>query len=146
MDDDDNAPTMKIAVGPPAPRRGYKAPPIEHQFTKGKSGNPRGRPKGARGKRQTAARVLLEQHEVVEGHRKVIRTTLELILLALRNKSFEGNNRAFKDVEKLAARFDPQPSMQQAGLLIVPGRLTIEAWRERFEPKRDPRQPADDEE
>ncbi len=144
---DDNAPEdERRAVGPPKPRRGYKAPPAEHQFKKGQSGNLRGRPKGAKGKRQIAERVLLEKHEVVEGDRKVQRTTLELILLTLRNKSFEGSNRAFKDLEKLAAKYDPQPQTQRAGILLVPGRLTMEAWRARFEDKRDPTQYDPDEE
>jgi len=82
----------------------------------------------------------------VDGDRKVQRTTIELILLTLRNKSFEGSNRAFKDLEKLAAKYDPQPQTQRAGILLVPGRLTMEAWRARFEDKRDPTQYDPDEE
>lgn len=140
MQDNNSSEDDGRAVGPPKPRRGYKAPPAEHQFQKGQSGNPSGRPKGAKGKRQIAERVLLEKHEVVERDRKVQRTTLELILLTLRNKSFEGSNRAFKDIEKLAAKYDPQPQTQRAGILLVPGRLTMEAWRARFEDKRDPTQ------
>ena len=146
MSDDETSHEEKPAVGPLKPRRGYKAPPAEHQFKSGQSGNPRGRPKGAKGKRQIAEKVLLEKHEVTEGKRKVRRTTLELILVMLRNKSFEGSNRAFKDLEKIAAMYDPQPPTKRAGVLIVPGRLTEEAWRARFEAKNDPTQPIDDEE
>ncbi|MBL8884206.1 MAG: hypothetical protein JNL45_14265 [Hyphomicrobium sp.] len=146
MQDDDALQDDRRAIGPPKPRQGYKAPPVQHQFKKGQSGNPRGRPKGAKGKRQIAEKVLLEKHEVVEGNRKVQRTTLELILLTLRNKSFEGSNRAFKDLEKIAAVYDPQPPTKRAGVLIVPGRLTEEAWRARFEAKNDPTQPIDDDE
>lgn len=77
-----------VPAGPPKPRIGYKAPPEAHRFQKGKSGNPRGRPKGAKGKRPIAEKVLREKHEVVEGDRTVRRTTLELILLALLHKAF----------------------------------------------------------
>lgn len=62
-----------------------------------------------------------------EGDRKVRRTPLKLILLMLRNKSFEGSNRAFKDLEKIAAMYDPQSPTQRAGILLVPGHLTPEA-------------------
>lgn len=146
MQDDDALQDDRRAIGPPKPRQGYKAPPAQHQFKKGQSGNPRGRPKGAKGKRQIAEKVLLEKHEVVEGNRKIQRTTLELILLTLRNKSFEGSNRAFKDLEKLAAKYDPQPQTKRAGILLVPGRLTLESWSERYEKKNDPTQPDPDEE
>ena len=146
MLDDDTAGQARPAVGLPKPRRGYKVPPAEHQFQKGKSGNPSGRPRGAKGKRQIAERVLLAKHEVVERDCKIQRTTLELILLTLRNKSFEGSNRAFKDLEKIAAMYDPQPPTKRAGVLIVPGRLTMDAWRAKFEDKRDPTQYDPDEE
>lgn len=146
MQDDNDEMALDVPVGPPKPRMGYKAPPEAHQYKKGKSGNPRGRPKGAKGKRQIAEKVLLEKHEVVEGDRKVQRTTLELILLTLRNKSFEGSNRAFKDLEKLAAKYDPQPQTKRPGLLVVPGRLTMESWRNLFEAKNDPTQPRNEDE
>lgn len=146
MQDDDASKDDRRAIGPPKARRGYKAPPAEHQFKKGQSGNLRGRPKGAKGKRQIAEKVLLEKHEVVEGDRKVQRTTLELILLTLRNKSFEGSNRAFRDLEKLAAKYDPQPPTQRAGILLVPGRLTMAAWEARYADKRDPTQPRNEDE
>lgn len=146
MDEDNGPAEPSIPNGPPLPRVGYKAPPEAHRFSKGRSGNPRGRPKGAMGKKQIAQKVLLEQHEIIEGGRRVKRTALELILLAYRNQAFEGSSRAFKDLEKLAAKFDPQPPAKRAGVLVVPGRLTMESWREVFEEKRDPTQYDPDEE
>ena len=136
QDDDDNKPSETIPAGPPQPRAGYKAPFEKHQFQKGKSGNPRGRPKDAQGKRKIAQRVLLEEHEVVEGGRVVRRTALELLLAVLRYKAFEGDNRAFKALEKLDVVYDPQEPKSAPGYLVVPGRLTKESWVELFSPKR----------
>ena len=119
--------------GPPSePSVGYKAPPKEHQFKKGKSGNPKGRPKGAQGRASVARKVLWEQHVVNENDRSVSRSTIELILLTLRQLAFAGNNRAFKVIEKLAAEFDPQKPKNRAGRLVVPGRLTPESWEQLF--------------
>ena len=139
-DDHDDEANTPFPAGPPKVSAGYNAPPEKHQFQKGKSGNPRGRPKGANGRRRIVERVLLEEHEIVEDGRGMRRTTLELILLALRNKVFEGNNRAFKEWEKIDSDFDPQKLDKAAGVLVVPGRLTKEAWREIFEDKSDPEQ------
>ena len=134
VDYDDEANTP-FPAGPPKVSAGYKAPPEKHQFQKGKSGNPRGRPKGANSRCRIVERVLLEEHEIVEDGRRIRRTTLELILLALRNKAFEGNNRAFKEWEKIDTNYDPQKLDKPAGVLVVPGRLTKESWVELFSPK-----------
>ena len=119
--------------GPPSePRVGFKAPPKENQFKKGKSGNPKGRPKGAQGRASVARKVLWEQHVVSENDRTVTRSTIELILLTLRQLAFAGNNRAFKLMDKLAAEYDPQKPKKSAGRLVVPGRLTPESWEQLF--------------
>ena len=117
---------------PSEPRVGYKTPPKEHQYKKGKSGNPKGRPKGAQGKAKTARKVLWEKHPVTENDRTVTRTTIALVLLTLRQLAFAGNNRAFKVMEQLAADYDPQKPTKRAGLLVVPGRLTPESWEQLF--------------
>ncbi len=62
----------------------------------------------------------------------MIRTTIELVLLTLRQLAFAGNNRAFKLMEKLAADYDPQKPTKRAGVLVVPGRLTVESWEQLF--------------
>lgn len=146
QNDDMHEPSITVPNGPPKPRTGYKAPPAAHQFKKGKSGNPRGRPKGAKGKRQIVEKVLLERHDVVEHGRKVQYTTLELILIMLRDKSFEGNTPAFKELEKIAAKYVPQLPARRAGYLGVPRRLSMNVWRAIYEDRRDPTQPKDENE
>ena len=119
--------------GPPSETRvGYKAPPKEHRFKKGKSGNPKGRPKGAQGRAKVARKVLWEQHVVSENDRTVTHSTIKLVLLTLRQLACAGNNRAFKLMEKLAADYDPQKPDKLIGRLVVPGRLTIESWERLF--------------
>lgn len=119
--------------GPPSETRiGYKAPPKEHQFKKGRSGNPKGRPKGTQSHAKIAQKVLSETHVLSENGRKEIRTTMELVILKLRQLAFSGNNRANKLMDKLAAEYDPQKPKNRAGRLVVPGRLTPESWEQQF--------------
>lgn len=114
---------------------GYKSPPRQHRFKKGVSGNPRGRPKGALGKRKIAEKVLLEQHDVVENGEPKTRTTLELILLALRQEALEGGTQAAKAMQAIEDKYGPQEPDKRGGVLVVPGRLTQEAWDKLFAPK-----------
>lgn len=139
-DDDNEEPEFNPPVGPPQPGVGYKASPESKRFKKGRSGNPKGRPKGSEGKRRIAEKVLLEEHEIVEGGVKKRYTVLELILIELRNQAFKGNNRAFKVLEKLYAYYDPQKPSVKADCLVVPGRLTKESWVRLYSPKNDPTQ------
>lgn len=132
QNEEDNDSSDPLPPGPPASCAGYKAPPVANQFRKGRSGNPKGRPNGAQGRRKIAEKVLLEEHDVVEYGRTVRRTTLELILIALRNEAFTGNNRAFKAFEKLDVAYDPQKPALHASSLVVPGRLTKESWIKLF--------------
>ena len=146
MHDDSNDDQEGVPpVGPPRPCVGYKMPPEPTRFKKGQSGNPKGRPKNATDKRAIAKKVLLEEHEIVEGDRKVRYSTLELALIALRNRAFEGNNRAFKAFERLDADYDPQKPAIKSGRLVVPGRLTKAAWVKLFSPPNDPTQKSEGE-
>lgn len=49
-----------------------------------------------------------------------------MVLLTLCNNPFEGSNRAFKDLEKLAAKYDPQPRTKRTSTLLVPGLAALE--------------------
>ena len=123
---DDEYPDPPAA--PPPPAVGYKAPPKSHRFKKGTSGNPKGRPLGAQGKKKIVEKVLFEEHEIIENGHKIRYTAIELVIIAFRNHAFQCNNRAFKAFEALDAEYDPQKPSLKAGCLVVPGRLTKESW------------------
>ena len=86
---------------------GYGRPPRHSRFKPGRSGNPRGRPKGAASCKTIVQRLALQEHEVVEHGRKRRRTTLALVLIVLRMRAAEGNARALAELTDLLEKFEP---------------------------------------
>ena len=83
---------------------GFKRPPRATQFLKGKSGNPRGRPKGTRNLSTDIAELLSRQVPFRHGgkDRKVSRQ--EALLLSLYQKAIRGDVRAGETLLKLGER------------------------------------------
>jgi hypothetical protein len=73
---------------------GYGRPPRAHQFKPGQSGNPRGRPKGAKNE-STILREIFERkiESRSEGRSRKI-TVLEGILLRITEDSLKGNTKS----------------------------------------------------
>jgi len=68
---------------------------------------------------------------VTEDGQRRRRSTLELMLLALRNLMAEGNVRAFREFRKYLAKYEPQDTHSKAGCLFVPAGPTPQT--EKFE-------------
>ena len=82
---------------------GFRKPPEHSRFRKGRSGNPKGRPKGTMNLATVLARSLREKVIINEnGHRKVI-TKLEAAVKQLVNKAVSGDLRALRHLANLVA-------------------------------------------
>ncbi len=120
---------------------GYKQPPTEHQFRKGQSGNPAGRPKTSMDKRDILARVFGDEQRLNGQPRgaRVWYSWLELLVMALKQRAISGHVAASKLLGEMSDKFgEPErPSELKHGFLIVPERLTEEEWVARYSPKDD---------
>lgn len=98
---------------------GYLKPPREGQFKKGKSGNPRGRPKGARSFSTLLSQALMDKVVVKEsGVRKSI-SKLEALITQMVNRAISGDARArqqtlgvmhiFEDTESPVSEIPNEP-------------------------------------
>jgi len=75
-------------------RVGYRRPPVGTRFRPGQSGNPRGRPKGARNLSAVVAAALSERVAVNENGRRRRITKLEAAVKQLVNRAASGEARA----------------------------------------------------
>jgi hypothetical protein len=85
---------------------GYKKPPADSRFSKGQSGNPKGRPKGAKNLATLLVKVGRERVRVTINGRTRTITKLEAILLQLANKAISGEDRAAKEILHLLSLYE----------------------------------------
>jgi len=107
---------------------GYKRPPKQTQFKPGQSGNPKGRPAGAKNQRTIVEKVAKELHwvEVSDGRKQY--STLELVLASLRNLALQGNVKASRRYHHYFDQYTPNDPPSGGGYVLVPEVLTIEEW------------------
>jgi hypothetical protein len=86
---------------------GFGKPPLHTRFGKGRSGNPKGRPKGSRNLAGMLHRILNERIVVKEnGERRRI-TKLEATFKQLANKAACGDARALRELLRIESVFAP---------------------------------------
>ena len=131
QDKDYGAPATSPDAGSQSPNDypvGYGRPPMVRRFKLGESGNRRGRSRGSKNRKTIVRKIANEMHTVTEDGRQRRRSTLELMLLALRNLAAEGKTRNFRVYNKYLAKFEPQ-TRSKLGYLVMPPELTEEEVR-----------------
>jgi len=83
---------------------GYKRPPREHQFRPGRSGNPSGRPKGARNFKSELREELSELVTVRDGDREIEVSKQRALIKSLVAAAIDGNQRAAASVLAMCVR------------------------------------------
>jgi hypothetical protein len=89
-----------------SPKIGFRNPPLSTRFRKGQSGNPRGRPKGAKGFRTDFVEELREVIQVGEGNSARTVTKQRALVKALVDRALQGDLRALEHVLDLGQRFE----------------------------------------
>jgi hypothetical protein len=103
---------------------GRNSPPIGRRFGQGQKRG-KGRPKGATGMKTIVRNLARQMHHVPQFENPI--TTVDLLLLQLRNLRLKGDIRAH---DSYFARFQPLES-DVGGWLVVPESRSAEASRER---------------
>jgi len=93
---------------------GYGKPPRKYRFKKGQSGNPKGRPKGARSIPTLLAKELQAKVIVREGSRTKQITKLELIIRKRVNDAIQGNARDAAALIDLVLKFMTPEAVETA--------------------------------
>jgi hypothetical protein len=86
---------------------GYRKPPVHSRFVKGRSGNPRGRPKGAKNLKTDLIEELYEHILVREGDKAYRVTKQRAILKSLAAKAMKGDTRAIGLIATFVLRLMP---------------------------------------
>jgi hypothetical protein len=100
-------------------KAGYGRPPKQHQFKKGQSGNPRGRPKGRKS-------MMAELHDALNER--------VWVQVAGRRRSMTKVAAGAKQFANKVASGDPQALKMLIGLKDSPELGTHEGWCEPFDP------------
>ncbi len=89
-----------------APKIGYGRPPEHSRFAPGRSGNPKGRAKGASGFKTDLMDTLKMPVIVNDGGRKRKISSQQAALLRLRERALKGEPRAVEKYLQLAAQYN----------------------------------------
>jgi hypothetical protein len=116
---------------------GYGKPPRHAGFHKGRSGNPKGRPKGSKNLATLLTEALDEKVQVTEDGKRRRVTKRELVIKQLVNKSASADLRAIKQltdiVERAERRTGDSPAALPPPALTAADEEVIAELRKRIE-------------
>ena len=102
---------------------GYKKPPIESRWTKGLSGNERGRPKGSRNLTTITKKILDEKIVVTVGGQRKHITKLEAAIINQTNKAVGGDHKSLRMMIELYKQACPPGSPSEPMKIVILGGL-----------------------
>jgi hypothetical protein len=114
-------------------RVGYRRPPLETRFCAGVSGNPRGRPKGARSLASVVATTLGERVAVTENGRRRRITKLEAAVKQLVNRAASGEARAMQLLLALVQASEARPLQPDANRPTEGDEIVLRELKRRLE-------------
>ena len=109
---------------------GYKHPPRANQFRPGQSGNPSGRPKGARNFRSELREELSEVVTVRDGEREIQVSKQRALIKSLVAAAIDGNQRAAASLLAICVRMLADADDDEA-IDSVEDRDIVEAFSKR---------------
>lgn len=115
---------------------GYGRPPRHSRFKAGQSGNPSGRPKGARSLKSDLADELSQMVQVRENGRTFVVSKQRLVVKALTTKSINGNVPAAGKLFELILGligFGDDAGAEAAGRLDEEDEAVIASWLARMD-------------
>ncbi len=90
---------------------GYGRPPLQTRFRNGRSGNPKGRPKGSRALANIWLRAMNEKVTINENGQRRRITKQEAAIKQLANKAASGDKRAIQDMIRFQTMLFPDAPM-----------------------------------
>ncbi|MDB5480494.1 MAG: hypothetical protein JWO83_1547 [Caulobacteraceae bacterium] len=97
----DDVPTVPPALAPADYKVGYAKPPTRHQFQPGRSGNPKGRPKGSRSLSTLIGEELDKTVAAKMGARRVTMSRRQAMVHRVIEMAMQGDLKAFVVLLKL---------------------------------------------
>jgi hypothetical protein len=105
---------------------GYLLPPAGNQFKKGQSGNPSGRPKGAKNLRTVLKEAASKKLSVVEDGKRKKKSKMDLMVTQMMNRAAQGEARftqmaldQFRNIESRPGADSNNNVFEEADLPVI---------------------------